>query len=154
MAKVEENSFTLAANEPRARGNVINTGGVRMGMGSPVSIMNVRTTDTVSSAYSSRITTPSSGGQVTNSVPRAYPFLCTIFESLAIPPLSGKGFRSRQTFTDWIEQFELIASVCHWDDQAKLVNLTTRLRGRKDKHLLFISHVHVALNSGIIIQFL
>ena len=32
-------------------------------------------------------------------------------------------------FADWIEQFELVASVCHWDDRAKLVNLTTRLKG-------------------------
>ena len=29
---------------------------------------------------------------------------------------------------DWIEQFELVASVFHWDDRTKLVNLTTRLR--------------------------
>ena len=31
-------------------------------------------------------------------------------------------------FADWIEQFELVASVYHWDDHTKLVNLTTRLR--------------------------
>ena len=31
-------------------------------------------------------------------------------------------------FTYWIEQFELVASVCHWYDHTKLVNLTTRLR--------------------------
>ena len=46
---------SLRLNEPRAVGNAINTAGVR---GSPVSTMNVSTTDTVSSVYSSNITTP------------------------------------------------------------------------------------------------
>ena len=35
-----------------------------------------------------------------------------------------------QSFTDWIEQLELIAEACRWNDQAKLVNLVTRLRGQ------------------------
>ena len=51
-----------------------------------------------------------------------------------LPPLSkfngddtdGEG----QGFTDWIEQLELIGEVCRWNDQAKLVNLVTRLRGQ------------------------
>ena len=51
-----------------------------------------------------------------------------------LPPLSkfngddtgGK----EQGFTDWIEQLELIGEVCRWNDQAKLVNLVTRLRGQ------------------------
>ena len=34
------------------------------------------------------------------------------------------------TFQDWYEQFEMIASVCGWTAQAKLVNLVTRLRGQ------------------------
>ena len=31
----------------------------------------------------------------------------------------GKG----EAFQDWIEQFEVVATICRWDDQAKLVNL-------------------------------
>ena len=51
-----------------------------------------------------------------------------------LPPLTkfngencdGEG----ETFQDWIEQFEMVATVCHWDDQTKLMNLVTRLRGQ------------------------
>ena len=32
-----------------------------------------------------------------------------------------------ETFHDWIEQFEMVASLYWWDNQAKLVNLMTRL---------------------------
>ena len=35
-----------------------------------------------------------------------------------------------ETFQKWIEQFELIAAMCRWNDQAKLVNLTPRLKGQ------------------------
>ena len=31
------------------------------------------------------------------------------------------------TFQDWLEQFEMIANVCGWSSQARLVNLVTRL---------------------------
>ena len=34
------------------------------------------------------------------------------------------------TFQEWIEQFEMIASICGWSAQARLVNLVTRLRGQ------------------------
>ena len=51
-----------------------------------------------------------------------------------LPPISkfsgedpdGEG----ESFEDWIEQFESIANMYHWDAQARLVNLTTRLRGQ------------------------
>ena len=51
-----------------------------------------------------------------------------------LPPLSkfsgedldGDG----ETFLEWVEQFELVAGICGWNDQAKLVNLTTRLRAQ------------------------
>ena len=33
-----------------------------------------------------------------------------------------------ENFTEWLEHLELVASTCHWDDQAKLVNVATRLR--------------------------
>ena len=49
---------------------------------------------------------------------------------MAIPPLENSAGKAGELFVDWIEQFELVASVCHWDDRAKLVNLTTRLRGQ------------------------
>ena len=37
---------------------------------------------------------------------------------------------SGETFEDWIELLEMIASICGWDERTKLVNLTTRLRGQ------------------------
>ena len=51
-----------------------------------------------------------------------------------LPPInkySGEELdKEGETFQDWIEQFEMIAQMCGWDNQAKLVNLTTRLRGQ------------------------
>ena len=35
-----------------------------------------------------------------------------------------------ESFSEWIEQLELIAGTCQWSDQAKLVNLVTSLRGQ------------------------
>ena len=32
-----------------------------------------------------------------------------------------------ESFNDWLERLELAASACKWDDQAKLVNIATRL---------------------------
>ena len=34
------------------------------------------------------------------------------------------------TFQEWLEQFEMIANVCDWSPQSKLVNLITRLQGQ------------------------
>ena len=34
-----------------------------------------------------------------------------------------------ETFVDWLEQFEMVASLLGWGAQAKLVNLVTRLKG-------------------------
>ena len=59
------NNNSLRLNEPGDVGTVINTAGTRGGMGSPVSTMNVSTTDSVSGVNSSNSTTPSAGGQVT-----------------------------------------------------------------------------------------
>ena len=51
-----------------------------------------------------------------------------------LPPLSkfngDDTGGEEQGFTDWIEQLELVGEVCRWNDQAKLVNLVTRLRGQ------------------------
>jgi len=38
--------------------------------------------------------------------------------------------REGECFADWIEQLELIAEACQWNNQAKLVNLVTRLQGQ------------------------
>ena len=40
--------------------------------------------------------------------------------------MEGEG----DTFLEWVEQFELIADMCGWNDQARLVNLTICLRGQ------------------------
>ena len=71
-------------------------------------------------------------GAITNShsVSMQTPYLL----GQQLPPLSkfsgedldGDG----ETFLEWVEQFELVAGICGWNDQAKLVNLTTRLRGQ------------------------
>ena len=45
------NNESLRPNEPRAVGNAINTAGVRRGMGSLVSSINARTTNTVNSVH-------------------------------------------------------------------------------------------------------
>ena len=51
-----------------------------------------------------------------------------------LPPLSKfSGEMSDgdiETFQDWFKQFEMIAGVCGWIAQAKLVNLVTRLWGQ------------------------
>ena len=51
-----------------------------------------------------------------------------------MPPLPKFSGEDRdvagETFRDWIEQFEMVATVCGWSEPAKLVNLTTRLKGQ------------------------
>lgn len=42
-----------------------------------------------------------------------------------LPHLEGDG----ETFEEWLEQLELVATTYHWDDQTKIVNIATRLRG-------------------------
>ena len=85
-------------------GNAINTAGICRGMGSPLSTMNVSTTNTVSSVQSS---IPGTGGQVTSSIPQlqAHPFPCNIFECMAILPLgkfSGENeSEAGELFMDW-----------------------------------------------------
>ena len=50
-----------------------------------------------------------------------------------LPPLnkfSGEGVDGvGETIDKWLEQFELVATVAHWDQPAKLANLVTRLKG-------------------------
>ena len=47
-----------------------------------------------------------------------------------IPKFTGEGQGTDgETFQEWLEQFEMVADVCQWNDQTKLVNLTMRLCG-------------------------
>ena len=34
-----------------------------------------------------------------------------------------------ESFQEWSERLEMVAATCHWDDQTKLENIATRLRG-------------------------
>ena len=50
-----------------------------------------------------------------------------------LPKFSGEGNDGElgvDTFEDWLERFELMASTLSWSSQAKLVNLITRLHGQ------------------------
>ena len=48
-----------------------------------------------------------------------------------LPPLSKySGNSDTETFEEWHEQFQLVATVCKWDDRLKLANLATRLQGQ------------------------
>ena len=49
-----------------------------------------------------------------------------------LPKFSGGEVNNggMDTFQDWLEQFEMIANVCGWSPQARLVNLVTRLEGQ------------------------
>ena len=48
-----------------------------------------------------------------------------------LPPLSKySGNSETETFEEWHEQFQLVATVCKWDNRLKLANLATRLQGQ------------------------
>ena len=50
--------------------------------------------------------------------------------SFHVPPVSKyAGNAEVEPFDEWLEQFELVASVCRWEGRAKLANLVTRLQG-------------------------
>ena len=47
-----------------------------------------------------------------------------------IPNFNGKNLEGDgESFGDWLERLELVACAGRWDDQTKLVNFSTRLRG-------------------------
>ena len=53
--------------------------------------------------------------------------------SQQLPPLAkytGEPTEGAETVGEWLEQFELVATACHWDEPTKLVNLVTRLKGQ------------------------
>ena len=77
----------------------------------------------------------SSGGEpVSASLGPQQSALSTALLAQQLPPIGkfngetniGEG----ETFEAWHEQFEMVAAISHWDAQAKLVNLTTRLKGQ------------------------
>ena len=39
-----------------------------------------------------------------------------------------------ESFSDWFERLELVATTCRWDNQTKLVNVATRLRGTVSRY--------------------
>ena len=46
--------------------------------------------------------------------------------SLQVPPVPKyTGNTETEPFDEWLEQFELVTSLCHWEGRAKLVNLVT-----------------------------
>ena len=50
-----------------------------------------------------------------------------------LPPLAkftGDSSGEGETVIEWLEQFQLVANACHWDESTKLVNLVTRLKGQ------------------------
>ena len=58
--------------------------------------------------------------------------LSTALLAQQLPPLPhfrGGDSSSEESFQEWIGQFELVAEICRWSKQAKLIHLTTRLRG-------------------------
>ncbi len=65
-----------------------------------------------------------------------YPFspMTAMLTQQQLPPInkfSGEDLsEGGEKFQDWIEQLEMVASICHWDNRTKLVNLTTRLKGQ------------------------
>ena len=47
-----------------------------------------------------------------------------------VPKFSGDSLKDDvENFTEWLEQFNLVAEVCQWNNRARLVNLVTRLKG-------------------------
>ena len=46
-----------------------------------------------------------------------------------LPKFSGGEQAQEEPFKEWLAQFELMAEVCSWSKRAKLIHLTTRLRG-------------------------
>ena len=67
---------------------------------------------------------------VTAVGPATLPLTSSVLGQLPqIPRFTGDDQSEGETFNDWHEQFESIATLAHWDKHCRLVNLTTRLRG-------------------------
>ena len=63
-------------------------------------------------------------------------YFATALLAQQLPPLpkfsgeSSDGESEIKTFQEWLDQFEMVADVCNWSLQARLVNLITRLCGQ------------------------
>ena len=81
----------------------------------------------------------------TGSTPARVDQLASVLLAQQLPPLpkfSGEIDASEAetgTFQEWLKQFEMIADICNWSSQAKLVNLITRLGGQA---YVFFSVLH------------
>ena len=71
---------------------------------------------------------------VSSPLPTASPLWSAALLAHQFPPMqqfTGEdAAESGETCQDWIEQLEMIASIRHWDERTKLVNLTIRLTGQ------------------------
>ena len=47
-----------------------------------------------------------------------------------LPVSKYSGNADSEPFEEWLEQLELVASICNWEGQTKLANLVTRLQGQ------------------------
>ena len=96
----------------------------------------------LSTSHTSLLTSNS----VTSCVPTSLPLLPTMGSAIVqpsstvvlmygnqlppVPRFTGEEDSSESgTYSDWLEQFEAVATLASWNEHAKLVNLTTRLRG-------------------------
>ena len=70
------------------------------------------------------------GGMAASSPPIIYPLQNNIYSPVPmlnqLPPIKRY---SGEEQPDWLEQFESVAQLGGWNNHAKLVNLSTRLRG-------------------------
>ena len=75
----------------------------------------------------------STGATDSGSTEGALAAMSTAFLAQQIPPLQkfdgATMSAGTELITEWLEQFELAAEVCRWDNSTKLVNLVTRLDG-------------------------
>ena len=107
-----------------SRGAVTSMAGVGEPMGNPG--CGVRTGGDISGGVTSGI------GESEGA--RAVAAMSSALLAQQLPPLTKfdgdtSGGDNKETVKEWLEQFELVAGVCRWEDSAKLVNLVTRLRG-------------------------
>jgi len=66
-----------------------------------------------------------------SSIGQSVVTLPSIVHTSQVLPLSKfSGSNDNETFKEWHEQFELVATVCGWNSQSKLANLVTRLQGQ------------------------
>ena len=73
---------------------------------------------------------------VSSQVATLNPILMALFAQQlpALPNFNGDHEGGDgESVGDWLERLELVAGACNWDDQARLVNVATRLRGEASR---------------------